>query len=401
MPHPLFSSATPPRILVVDDSPENLFAIQAVLAPLDAELVCAKNGSEALRHLLHGEFALILLDVQMPELDGFQTAELIRARPRSAALPIIFITGSARDLPRVIKGYATGATDYLVKPVDPELLRAKVGAFLELHKRGDLIRRQERELDERRRGELEARRANELEKQLVAIVGHDVRGPLSAILATAQVQLRNGDLAAAQRRAFERVERSAQRISQIVALLLDYTRARIGRGIPLERAAACLVELARRGVDEFEAIHPNRRVRFRAEAEHVEGEWDAPRLSQVLSNLLDNAAKYGAVDQPIDVVVKATAADAWLEVRNGGPPIPPEKLAALFKPFERIGGSDEHAGSSLGLGLFIVREIVRGHEGAVDVSSSAEDGTWFRVRLPRRPQEGAAANSDQGAAEVA
>jgi signal transduction histidine kinase len=337
----------------------------------------------------------------MPGPDGFQTAELIRARPRSAAMPIIFVTGAAQDLSRVIKGYATGATDYLVKPIDPDVLRAKVGAFLELRKRGELIRRQERELDERRRAELEARRANELEQQLVAIVGHDVRGPLSAILATAQVQLRNGDLPEPQRRAFERVERSAQRITQIVALLLDYTRARIGRGIPLERTRACLVELARRGVDEFEAGHPHRQVRFRADAEHVVGKWDASRLSQVLSNLLDNAAKYGGADEPIEVVVRAAAAEASLEVRNGGPPIPHEKFTTLFKPFERVRGNDEHAGSSLGLGLFIVREIVRGHQGAVEVSSSADEGTRFRVRLPLSADGDEQTGRSDGEAEVA
>jgi signal transduction histidine kinase len=373
---------SPARILVVDDSPESLLAIRAVLTRLDAEVVCAQSGQDALRHLLREDYTMALLDVEMPGMDGFQTAELIRARQRSAAMPILFITGTAQDLSRVMKAYATGATDFLVKPVDPDVLRAKVGALLELQKRGELIHRQERELEERRRAETEARRASELEKQLVAIVGHDVRGPLCAILATAQVQLRQPDLSEPQRRAFERVERSAQRISQIAALLLDYTRARLGQGIPLERTRACLVELARRGVDEFEAVHPDRDVRFYSSGERIEGRWDASRLSQVLSNLLDNAAKYGGGEDPIEVLVEQAQDSAILEVRNGGPPIPWEKLAALFRPFERVRGDDEHAGSSLGLGLFIVHEIVRGHDGSVEVTSSAEDGTRFRVRLP-------------------
>jgi signal transduction histidine kinase len=383
-----------PRILAVDDRPENLLAVEAVLAPLGAQVVCAGSGAEALRHLLKGEFAVVLLDVEMPGLDGFETAELIRARPRSATLPIIFLTAATHDQMRVVKGYATGAIDFLTKPVSPEIIRAKVGAFLELHKRGELIRQQERELEEARRIEDEQRKATELERQLVGVVGHDIRAPLSAILATAQTQLRGAELGPAQRRSFERVERSAQRIQQVVSLLLDYTRARIGRGIPLATAPTSLAELAQKAVEEFEAGRPDRRVRLGVDSEDLQGEWDGPRLSQVLANLLDNAAKYSPPDEAIDVRMGGDAEQTWLEVRNGGEPIPPDRLAQLFEPFERA-GEESHAGSSLGLGLFIVREIVRGHGGTVVVSSAVEAGTCFRITLPRRRAEAAPSNVAQ------
>lgn len=372
------------RILVVDDRVENLLAMEALLAPLRRTVVSVRSGSEALRRLLQEEFAVVLMDVEMPDLDGFETAALIRARPRTSALPILFLTAETGEMGRMMKAYAQGAIDFLVKPVDPDILRAKVGFFVELYERGELIRRQQLELAERRRAEVESRRAAELEKQLVGIVGHDIRGPLSAILATAQVQLRKQELPGDQRRALERIERSTERIQTIVSALLDFTRARVGNGIPLEKGAVCLEELVRRIVDEQSVVHPERAICFEARQTRVLGEWDGGRLSQVVSNLLDNALKYGTPEVPVQVVLDATEDDAVLEVHNQGEPIPPQKLEHLFQPFARGEDGDNHARTSLGLGLYIVREIVRGHDGDVEVQSSAEEGTCFRIRLPRR-----------------
>lgn len=373
------------RVLVVDDRPENLLAISAVLEPLGKEVVTASSGAEALRRLLKEDFAVVLLDVEMPEMDGIETAELIRARPRHTHLPIIFITAERRDLRRVLRGYALGASDYLTKPLEPEILCAKVGFFVELHERGELILRQARELDERRRTEEEARRATVLEKQLVGIVGHDIRTPLSAILATAQVQLRRQELPAEQRRAFERIERSTQRIRQITDLLLDFTRAHVGRGIPLEKSPTCLVEIARRIVDETAAVHPQRTVTLRCDGERLVGLWDGARLAQVVANLLDNAVKYSPPEAPVQVSVRSSGTIAVLEVHNEGDPIPPQRLAELFDPYVRGESADAHARASLGLGLFIVRQIVRGHGGEIDVASN-DGGTTFRVTLRCEPR---------------
>ena len=377
------TAVSPARILVVDDRPENLLAIEAVLAPLGRSIVSVTSGAEALRRLLREDFAVVLMDVEMPGLDGFETAALIRARPRSATLPILFVTAEAREVGPMLKGYQQGAVDYLVKPIDPDVLRAKVGFFVELHERGERIRLQEREIAERRRAEEANRRAAELERQIVGIVGHDIRGPLSAILATAQVQLRKPGVPAEQRRAFERIERSTERIQQIVGLLLDFTRARVGQGIPLERAPMCLVETARRVVEEFDVVHPDRHVRFTTTEQSLRGEWDGARLAQVLANLLDNAAKYSPADSSIDVTLRAQDGEAVMEVRNDGEVIPPEKLQSLFEPFRRGEDGDGKANTSLGLGLFIVREIVHGHHGHIEVTSDERTGTTFRVFLPR------------------
>ncbi|MBX5482939.1 MAG: response regulator [Myxococcaceae bacterium] len=376
------------QVLVVDDRPENLVAMEAVLAPLGAPVVTARSGEEALRCLLGGDFAVVLMDVEMPGMDGLETAALIRARPRTAALPILFMTAESQDMARVVRAYARGGIDYLVKPVDPDILRAKVGFFVELYRRGELIRRQQLEIAERRRLEIESRRAAELEKQIVGIVGHDIRGPLSAILATAQVQLRRrGELQEEQVKAFERIERSTQRIQHIVGGLLDFTRARVGRGIPLEKTRCNVVELVRRIADEHTAVDPAREIRLRVDGECVLGECDPARISQVFANLIDNAVKYSPPGSPVEVLVRFSPdrSSVEVEVWNGGEPIPAEKLASLFEPFSRAEEGSTHSRTSLGLGLFIVREIVHGHDGSVAVTSSREDGTRFRVTLPLHP----------------
>src|SRR3954463_14211343 len=143
---PRTSGLPPAKILLVDDQPKNLLALSAMLEPLGQEVVEASSGKEALRHLLRDEFALVLLDVQMPVLDGYEVAELIRARERSRAVPIIFLTAIHRDQRLVARAYSVGSVDYILKPIDPEILRSKVAVFIELHQKRELVTRQAEEL---------------------------------------------------------------------------------------------------------------------------------------------------------------------------------------------------------------------------------------------------------------
>ncbi len=370
------------RILLVDDVPANLLALRAVLEPLGQELVDACSGEEALRELLRGDFACILMDVQMPGLDGLETARLIRSRERTKHLPILFITALSREAAYVTRGYAQGAVDYLLKPVDPDILRAKVQVFVDLYLRGEEVKRQALELEARRRAEEELQRASELEQQLVGIVGHDIRTPLTAILATAQVQLASGQLPAAQQKAFERVARGGQRIQQIVDLLLDFTRARLGGGIPITPRAGDLNELCRRLVDE-QHVGRGRIIQCDFARDGLHGVWDLERLAQVVANLLDNALKYSPEGSPVRISTWEKGEAVFLEVHNGGAPIPPALLPHLFEPFRRGEGSSTAARESLGLGLYIAHSIVRAHRGSLSVRSTDAEGTAFRVCLPR------------------
>jgi signal transduction histidine kinase len=372
------------RILLVDDIPANLLALQGILESLGQELVLVRSGEEALRELLRGDFACILMDVQMPGLDGLETARLIRARERTKHVPILFITALSREAAYVTRGYAQGAVDYLLKPVDPDILRAKVQVFVDLYLRGEEVRRQALELAARRRAEEELQRAAELEQQLVGIVGHDIRTPLSVILTSAKNQLATDRLEPDQRKAFERVARGGERIQQIVDLLLDFTRARLGGGIPVVPQAGDLNDLCHRVVDELHVARPGRLIQCDFARDSLQGMWDLERMAQVLSNLLDNALKYSTEGSPVRLSTWEKGEAVFIEVHNAGAPIPPELLPHLFQPFRRGEGTEATAREGLGLGLYIAHSIVQAHQGALTVRSSPDEGTAFRVCLPRR-----------------
>jgi signal transduction histidine kinase len=380
------------RILLVDDVPANLLALEAILEPLGQQLVSVRSGDEALKALLLDEYACVLMDVQMPGLDGLETARLVRTRERTRHLPILFITALSREAAYVTRGYEYGAVDYLLKPVDPDILRAKVSVFVELYLRGEKLRRQALELAERRRVEEELQRAAELEQQLVGIVGHDIRTPLAAILTSANAQLSREALPDGQRKAFERVARGGERIQRIVDQLLDFTRARLGGGIPVVPGAGDLNAVCLKVADELRAARPERAILCDFAHDSLHGVWDLDRLEQVLANLLDNALKYSPADTPVRVRTYEQGADTvHLEVHNAGAPIPAHLLPALFQPFRRGDGPGRR--ESLGLGLYIAYSIVMAHGGTLRVESTPEAGTVFYMCLPRQAAGDARAHS--------
>ncbi len=402
MPSEVSSDLAPlrARILLVDDIPANLLALRAILETLGQELVAVRSGEEALRELLRGDFACILMDVQMPGLDGLETARLIRARERTRHLPILFITALSREAAYVTRGYSQGAVDYLLKPVDPDILRAKVQVFVDLYLRGEEVKRQALELAARRRAEEELQRAAELEQQLVGIVGHDIRTPLSVILNTAKSQLDSDTLDPARRKAFERVARGGERIQQIVALLLDFTRARLGGGIPVVPRAGDLNDLCHRVADELHVTRPGRIIRTDFARDCLHGTWDLERLAQVVANLLDNAMKYSPEGTPVRLSTWERGEGVFIEVHNEGAPLSPGLLPHLFEPFRRGEGSDASSSESLGLGLYIARSIVQAHRGTLSVRSTPGEGTAFRVCLPRHSGARQASPCEQDAAAL-
>jgi PAS domain S-box-containing protein len=241
------------------------------------------------------------------------------------------------------------------------------------------------DVTERRAAEDAARRAAQFGEQLIGMVSHDLRNPLNAISLSAAQLLMSEDLAPAHQRALARMAKAAERMRRMIEELLDLTRSRLGGGIPLTRRSTDLAEVARQALDELEAAHPERTLALDV-AGDCRGEWDPERLAQVVSNLVGNALRYSPPDSPVQVRVGCAGAQVELAVHNGGEPIPPEALATLFEPFRR---ATEHGsgarGGGLGLGLHIVEQVVRAHGGDLEVASSQEDGTTFRVRLPTTP----------------
>jgi sigma-B regulation protein RsbU (phosphoserine phosphatase) len=223
------------------------------------------------------------------------------------------------------------------------------------------------------------KRASEFEQQLVGIVSHDLRNPIGAILMSAGVLLRRAETDDTTRRAAERISAVAQRTARLIHDLLDFTQARIGKGIPVQRRPMDLREVAQQVVDELATLHAARELRLLAEGDCT-GSWDADRVAQVLSNLLTNALVYSPPGTPVTLTLTGRADQVSFEVHNLGEPLAQERMSELFEPFERGHSRD---GRGIGLGLYIVRALVQSHGGTVEGHSSADAGTRFVVRLPR------------------
>ncbi len=230
-----------------------------------------------------------------------------------------------------------------------------------------------------RRAEAAARQAAEFGERLIGIVSHDLRNPLNAIQLSVTQLLHSETMPAREQRAAVRISKSAERMKKMIAELLDFTRGRLGGGIPIQRVVGDLRLVVRQGVEELEAAWPERSVRLSLSPGQYEGEWDAGRLVQVVCNLGANALQYSPPDTAVTFELQATQEALVLEVHNAGSPIPREALPHLFDPFRRASSE----GGGLGLGLYIVEQVVKGHGGGIQVTSTAEAGTTFRVTLPR------------------
>ncbi|AKJ06719.1 PAS domain S-box-containing protein [Archangium gephyra] len=238
------------------------------------------------------------------------------------------------------------------------------------------------DVTEARRKEDELLRAAEFRERFLGIVSHDLRNPLNAILLSANALMRSDCVVKQHLKAVRRITASTERMVRMIGELLDFTRGRLGGGIPITPRPANLRDLCRHVLEELEAVHLGRELRLRAKGD-FQGAWDPDRLAQLLGNLGKNALDYSPADTPVDFSLHDEGGTLRVEVHNEGPPIPRELLTGIFEPFRRAVGGDAHPTSGLGLGLFIVQEIARAHGGTVEVRSSEGQGTTFTVRLPR------------------
>ena len=358
------------KCLLVDDREPNLVAMSALLDRDDVEVLEARSGAEALELLLAHDVALAFLDVQMPDMDGFELAELMRGSERSRHVPIIFVTAEARDPHRLFKGYDLGAVDFLYKPVEPQLLQNKADVFFQLY-------RQKQQLVQELQQRTETLRLNEM---FAAVLGHDLRNPLTAILTGAQLLELTSQDELVQRTA-ARILSSGRRMSRLIEDMLDLARARLAGGIPIQREEVDLERLIQRVVQEHQAAAPGYRIELRPEG-NLTGEWDTERLAQVASNLIGNAVQHGNRDDGVLVRLDGTkSGSVALSVVNAGT-IAPDVLPYIFDPFRR-GPRQPEANEGLGLGLYIAQQIVEAHHGRVEVESGSDRQTVFRVTLPR------------------
>lgn len=407
------------RILIVDDLPEKRLAYGAILQGLEAELVYAGSGEEALRQVLDGEFAVILLDVNMPGIDGLETAGLLRQHRNALHTPIILVTAYADDV-QSARGYELGVVDYIQVPAVAPVMRAKVGVFLDLYltraalaranqdlesrvaeRTAELLRSNERlraEIEERLRAENEreellarervlrgqAEELSRLKDEFLATMSHELRTPLNAIFGWITL-LRTRRLdEATQARALETIERNARAQKRLIEDLLDVSRIVSGK-LSLELGDIAPRRVVEGAIATMQPAAQAKQVAIAATFGDAPGlvRGDFARLQQVICNLLSNAVKFTAPGGRIDVAVATAGDQLEISVADTGQGIKPEFLPHVFDRFRQEDGSISRRHGGLGLGLAIVRHLVELHSGTVAAESDGEGcGARFIVRLP-------------------
>jgi signal transduction histidine kinase len=420
------------NILLVDDRPENLLALEAILEPLGQELVRANSGPEALRQVLANEFAVMLLDVQMPGMNGFEVAEIIKSRERSRTIPIIFLSAISKEDAYVFKGYSMGAVDYVFKPFNPDVLRSKVAVFVdlfvkqgELQRQGELLRdSQKRELELEHRTSLleaEARSAaklsqmnEELHRRQVALeqamgarnrfyasMSHELRTPINAVIGYSTIMLDNiyGPLNVKQKEGLQRTLKAARHLLELVNDVLDLSKIEAGK-IELSLQPVMFPSLIE---DLFVTVRPladeyGSTLSLDLQGENFNIVSDPRRVRQILLNLLSNAIKFGE-GKPIQVSCKQLEdKSAEIEVVDKGVGIAQEDISRIFEEFVQVSESKQ---PGTGLGLPISRRLAQLLDGSLTVCSKPGEGSAFRLTLPASIEDDLAPAAELSAATVA
>ena len=418
------------NILLVDDQPARLLTYQSILGDLGQNLVLAHSGTEALDKLMRDEFAVVLLDVSMPEMDGFEAAGLIHAHPRFEKTPIIFVTGiHVSELDR-LRGYKAGAVDYVAIPVVPEILRSKVAVLVELFcKRRELrelnrvlanankqlaeanltlqaektrelealnatLQRANTELEranrslqsevaERARAEQALQEADRNKDEFLAMLAHELRNPLAPILNALQL-MRMQPSAVQLQWAQEVIQRQLASLTRLVDDLLDVSRITRGK-ITLTREPMEVATLITRAVETIQPLVQERdhELILQVAPGSLRVSGDPTRLTQALGNVLGNAAKYTDRGGRIELLCARHGSDVEIRVRDNGIGIPAELLPRIFDLFTQLERTSDYSSSGLGIGLALVRRIVEMHGGTVTAhSAGAGGGSEFVMRLP-------------------
>ncbi|MGV3774057.1 MAG: sensor histidine kinase [Verrucomicrobiales bacterium] len=374
------------NILMVDDSPDKLLAIESVLSDLGQNLVKANSGEEALRLLLKQEFALILLDVNMPGIDGFETASLIRQRQSLEHIPIIFVTALSTTDAEVFKGYSFGAVDYILTPIIPEILRTKVGVFVELYKQQHELKvRAEALCQLNERLAVRAQQLATVNRELESFcytIAHDLRAPLRAMEGLTSLLLEDYssafDLDAIDYGT--RIRTAAARMDQMIQELLSYSRLTL---MNVELQPISLSKVIKDVVSQisFDLEQKGAVVKIKRSNHQVMGHYTM--LAQVILNLIVNAVKFVPSGKPACVKIRDEKRGDYLRVyvEDNGIGIAKEHQERIFRIFERLHSQEQYTGT--GIGLAIVEKAVHRMNGKLGLESTLGEGStfWFELQL--------------------
>jgi len=376
-------------ILVVDDRADKLLAYEVMLAELNQDIVCARSGKEALRHLLQRDFAAILLDVNMPGLDGFETAALIRQRQRSETTPIIFVSAVNDTVSHISRGYSLGAVDYILTPVVPDILRAKIAVFVELFKKTEQIKRQAeeranliREQATAEQARAEAERASAAKDRFLAMLSHELRTPLTPVLASVFCLEQENNLSEGLRESLQLIRRNVELEARLIDDLLDLTRISKGK-VQLSFEIVDAHRLLRNALEICQSEIEQKKLELRTEfeANKVYLQADPARLQQIFWNLIKNAVKFTPNGGKLSVRTTNNGEGQFcVEVEDSGCGIDSELLPKVFHAFEQ--GARTQLGG-LGLGLAISKALVEAHHGLINAQSDGRNqGARFTTLFP-------------------
>lgn len=359
------------QILLVDDVEENLVAMEALLRRDDIEIVCARSGTDALERILEREFSLALIDVQMPQMDGFELAELMRGAERSKYIPIIFVTAGARDAQRVFRGYETGAVDFLFKPVDAHVLRHKVDTFVRLDFQKRQLKRMAQQLEE----------AVQAREDVLAVVSHDMRNFLQAIKSGNAMLAKRTLSDDVKQTIHARIAVTVDLMTRMITDLMDMANIRAGR-ISVTPRPEVLNTLVLEALSVHQPLAQEKGIQLQSELppENIVVQCDRERILQVFANLLGNSLKFCKPGDSICIRVDSDLQHAHLIVADSGPGIAPDDLPNVCNAYWS-GARNTQRGT--GLGLYITKRVIEAHDSDVIVESEVGRGTRVRFTLSR------------------
>jgi len=362
------------NILIVDDHEENIFSLQSLLVRDDRSFFTATSGNEALKIAFREELSLILLDVQMPDMDGFETAELLKSNPRTQQIPIIFVTAINKDSKYVVRGLQDGAIDYLFKPIDVEITRAKVNTVLQMvHQQKELEAKNE-----------ELFRLNMEKNHLLGMASHDLRNPLGNIIMLSNLILGDAEnLNDEQMDFLTMIKKSSTFMMGLINNILDVSKIESGKmDLHLKKQDMGEIININMNLNRMVAHKKNISLVVDIPKEPILATVDASYIDQVLNNLASNAIKFSKEGTEIMVRLRVEGNGCTVSVIDQGPGIPENELGRLFKFFSRTSVQSTQGEQSTGLGLAICRKIVEEHGGTIAVDSKQGVGTTFSFTLP-------------------
>jgi signal transduction histidine kinase len=380
------SSQARAGVLVVDDYAPNRTALSALLAPI-AEITEVDSGARAIDEIGRRDFAVVVLDIRMPDLDGIEVARRIRAGRFNASVPIIFLTAMDGDAAEIRDGYAAGAVDYLRRPLEPIILQSKVSIFVELHQRREQVKRDAAERVRLQAERMALERANQEKDQFLAVLSHELRTPLASILLWTDMLLNKSLPPEIVRRGHETIDICARHEAHMVENVLEMSRLVTGT-LSLDMTRVNVNEVIADAVADIAGLAAERHVRVVCTPSPIARSpiGDPLRLCRVVGNLLENAVKFTPTGGRVDVVLTEGPTALTIAVNDEGVGFSPEVGPTLFSRFTQGNASSTRERGGLGLGLALAQEVMALHGGTVTAHSEGVGrGASFTITLPYAP----------------